>query len=291
MKTDISVALAAYNGENYIEKQIFSIINQSYPVKEIIIVDDNSNDNTYNLLKKLQLQFQIIYIIRNPINLGPVESFKLAIENCKSNFVLLSDQDDIWYYNKVEICINRISYFSNTNKPLIVCSDLELIDVFDNKLNNSFWQLHNFSVNNFTLKKSLSFNQITGCTIMMNKYMKEEIKNMPVNILMHDHWIYLIALCFGHVDYIDIPLVKYRSHINTVTSKNKLVKKERLSRILNYSMRNKYLLENIEQATLFYKIYKDKLSSVNKKEILNFIKIKNKTFLYKKLYVFFNKYY
>lgn len=289
MLNKISVAIATYNGEKYIEKQLNSIINQSLLVDEIIIVDDNSNDHTTDIIKSFKAKNNKIKLIKNTINLGHIPSFKLAIQSCKYDFVLLCDQDDIWNFEKVEISYKEIIKFSDTNKPIIIFSDLLVIDNFDRIIFKSFWDYHNFKISDLTFKKALFFNVVTGCTIMMNKFMKDQILLMPENILMHDHWIYMIALSLGNFFYIDKPLVKYRSHNNTVTTKNRISMLQKISNILNSNYRKNYLIENINQAILFKKIYQDQLNEKNINELNYFINIKNKPFFQKKLYVFFNK--
>ena len=290
MICNVSVAMATFNGEKYIKNQIFSILNQSHKVDEIIIVDDSSTDNTIKIIKSIQCHFSNITLIENKLNIGPILSFKLAISNCKNDYVLLSDQDDIWYGEKVKINLAYISKIKNTNKPLIVFSDLCLIDDYDTIINKSFWNYHNFGARNLTFKNLLHYNCVTGCTIMMNKLMKEEILCMPENIMMHDHWIALIAFGFGDFMFIDTPLVKYRTHSNTVTNKFKTTFFKKILNILYKVERSQYLNKNIDQAKLFYNIYKDKLSKENNDIILRFLKNKTKTFVAKKFFIYFNKY-
>ena len=91
----ISICLPAYNMENYIEKVVFSIINQSFQDFEIIIVNDNSNDNTESIIKKLVLKENRIKVINHPKNLGVYASRVDAILNSKGKYILLMDPDDM----------------------------------------------------------------------------------------------------------------------------------------------------------------------------------------------------
>ena len=65
---NISVAMATYNGEKYIRQQLESILNQSMIVDEIIVVDDNSNDRTIEIIEELNCPQ--IYIFKNVKNFG-----------------------------------------------------------------------------------------------------------------------------------------------------------------------------------------------------------------------------
>ena len=103
MDTDYSVAIASYNGEKYIEKQIKSILNQTIPPREIIIVDDCSSDGTINIINELSKKSNIHFrIILHEVNMGYRRSFFDAIYNTTCNIIFLSDQDDIWKSNKAE---------------------------------------------------------------------------------------------------------------------------------------------------------------------------------------------
>ncbi len=77
MKT-ISIALATYNGEKFIHKQIDSILSQSIDDFELIVCDDCSLDNTYSILEEYAQQDKRIKIYRNEHNLGFLKNFEKA---------------------------------------------------------------------------------------------------------------------------------------------------------------------------------------------------------------------
>ena len=90
----ISVCIATYNGEKFIQKQIKSILSQISLNDEVIVVDDLSSDNTVKIIESLNDKRIKIYL--NNKNQREVYSFNRAIELAKNNFIFLSDQDDIW---------------------------------------------------------------------------------------------------------------------------------------------------------------------------------------------------
>ena len=104
----ISVAMATFNGEPYIQEQLDSIYNQTRKVDEIIIVDDCSTDSTVRVIEQYILSHKDIDIklYKNEENLGYKKNFKKAISLCHGDYVFLSDQDDIWKVNKVEDMIS-----------------------------------------------------------------------------------------------------------------------------------------------------------------------------------------
>ena len=99
----ISVAIATYNGQEFIKEQLLSILNQTMPVDEIVICDDQSSDDTVRIIQELLCDK--IYLYQNEKNLGNKLNFKKAPSYCKGDYIFLCDQDDIWKPNKVQTMI------------------------------------------------------------------------------------------------------------------------------------------------------------------------------------------
>ena len=123
----ISVAMATFNGETYIQEQLDSIYTQTCKVDEIIIVDDCSTDSTVRVIEQYILSHKDIDIklYKNEENLGYKKNFKKAISLCHGDYVFLSDQDDIWKFNKVEDMISIMEKNSNIS---VLASSFEFID-------------------------------------------------------------------------------------------------------------------------------------------------------------------
>lgn len=100
----VSVAMATYNGEKYILEQLISLYNQTMPPDEVVIFDDNSTDNTVSLvcdfIKEHQLDHWSLAV--NKFNLGFIRNFYQAIDAATGDYIFLSDQDDVWYTDKIE---------------------------------------------------------------------------------------------------------------------------------------------------------------------------------------------
>lgn len=101
MKT-VSVVMATYNGEKYLREQLDSIINQTYPIHEIIIQDDCSIDGTIAIIEEYAREYSNIMFFVNDNNLGINQNFKTAVMRATGDFIALSDQDDIWFPDKIE---------------------------------------------------------------------------------------------------------------------------------------------------------------------------------------------
>src|SRR6476661_7636895 len=91
----VSVAMATYNGANYVAEQIDSILQQTHPFIEIVIVDDASKDDTVAIIEQYQSHYPCIRLYRNEKNIGVNKTFEKAISYCTGSYIALSDQDDI----------------------------------------------------------------------------------------------------------------------------------------------------------------------------------------------------
>lgn len=276
--SSISVALAVYNGEKFLPELLTSLESQTLKPGELIVVDDCSSDNSIKIIEKFVSSFPK-KIFRNEKNSGAVESFRKAVSLCSGEYIALCDQDDIWLPSKLLLAEEKIKKL-DANKPAVVFTDLTVINERGEIVAPSFWKLRSSNPKNFSLKNILFGNIITGCTTLFNKPMAEALSKMPANVMMHDHWLALIAYSFGTYGVICEPTVLFRSHTTNVTDKSNA------SFINNFiaSFKNEedYLGENIEQAIAFKEIYRDKLNAKDSKTLDAFISLKNKNFLRKR---------
>ena len=97
----VSVVMATYNGEPYLQEQLDSIVAQTYPVHELIIQDDGSSDRTVDIARSYELRYPFVHVFVNEQNLGFQENFRTAVMRATGDFVALSDQDDVWFPEKI----------------------------------------------------------------------------------------------------------------------------------------------------------------------------------------------
>ena len=200
----VSVAMATYNGADYLKEQISSILGQSYPNLEIIITDDASSDETLAILRDFEKSYQRIKIFRHRLNQGITATFENSIKNCSGEFIAISDQDDIWELNKIEVLMNAME-----NEDAI-CSDSELVDKSGQTLNKRISSLVNLK----SFYSGVPFLMgicLPGHTLMMQGDFAKYILPMPVEI-MYDRWISFCAAANNGIKYVHLPLVKYRQH-------------------------------------------------------------------------------
>jgi glycosyltransferase involved in cell wall biosynthesis len=211
----VQILLATYNGEKFLREQLDSIVNQEYKFWELLIHDDGSNDKTILILDEYQNKFpnKIRLLIDRKIFSSASKNFFHLMENRsrEANLYCLCDQDDIWHKSKLKFFVER--YNSKEDKePLLIHSDLSLIDDKGQLLKNSHNKLINNQKNFISKNTALYYNAVPGCALSINSALADKIYYNK-NMVMHDWWILLSAIYENSkILYIDFPLVKYRQH-------------------------------------------------------------------------------
>lgn len=216
----ISVCVATHNAEKYILEQLRSILIQLSEDDEVIISDDGSDDSTISLIKSLQdNRIHILKYKQNcdytkrklPSYYYATANFLNALAAANGDIIFLSDQDDKWRSDKVEITLSYLQEFD------IVCSNFSVINGEGKLIEMEFWERGHFSkMNLFQYLNCLPFR---GCCLAFNKKVLENAMPFPHNLFLHDSWIGLNAV-FSNYNYkfIDEPLLFYRRHGNNVSS-------------------------------------------------------------------------
>jgi len=206
----ISVALAYYNGEKYIEDQIASILPQLAAEDEVVISVDAANPASRKILKSLSESDERIRVIRGP-GKGVVRNFERAIRACVGDVIFLSDQDDVWADNKVERVIKEFE----DPEVMAVLHDARLMDgqgtFLDEKSMFSFRRTDTGAVHNIVR------NGYVGCCMAFRRKLVGIICPIPGEMYMHDFWIGMAAEMAGKVVLIKEPLLYYRRHGFNVT--------------------------------------------------------------------------
>lgn len=200
----ISIAIATYNGEKYLIKQLESIYSQTYKNIEVIVVDDCSADETVNVLMQYAKSHGLRYFV-NDKNLGFVKNFEKAISLCNGDFIALCDQDDVWRVDKLE------KLYNNIGPNLLIHSDAILIGESGNILSESYAKTAHKKFKSNTYEYFFS-NDVTGCTTLFKKELLTVALPFPRNMLAHDWWLAICASKKGSVKYLNEPLISYRQH-------------------------------------------------------------------------------
>jgi glycosyltransferase involved in cell wall biosynthesis len=284
----ISVAIATYNGEKYLEEQLDSILSQTLKPSEIIVCDDQSTDGTREILEKYQQKGLIKYFV-NDKRLGFIGNFKRAVSlTSPENYIALSDQDDIWLPSKIQAAAELLLKIEGSNRPAMVYSDLVLVDEDKNLLNKSFRNELGQGGYIHCLETLLFGSFVNGCTMLMNPNMRNYFSSIPEKgTLNHDTWMSLIAYTFGEVAVVPDSLILYRRHSNNATDVGNFHKLGRFSRlwaeVLRSFKKNDLFEDQISFVSEFYTTFQQDLNEEQKNLIQKFLKLKGKSYLEKKI--------
>lgn len=205
----ISVCVAAFNGEKYIEEQILSVLRNLDSQDEIIISDDGSSDRTRRIVDDLAEKDRRIRIIDGPRK-GLIKNFENAIVHSKGDIIFLCDQDDVWKDNKVKTVLD---IFRNTDCTLVM-HDACIVDSNLRILGCSFFEFKKCKKGYW---RNLIKNSYIGCCMAFKRSILDYAIPFPDNIPMHDQWIGLLSERVGKVEFCNEQLLLYRRHSNNAS--------------------------------------------------------------------------
>lgn len=216
----IDIALATYNGSPFLSEQLDSILNQTHTDISVLCSDDGSKDDTVLKVKNSAKLDNRIHVCNTKRVGGTVLNFEKALEFTQSEYIMLSDQDDVWFPHKIDNMLNFIIEKENelgSESPILCFSDLTLVNESLNVIADSFYKANKFDPLNNTREEFLLWRStVYGCSCIFNKACLRMALPFPENIPMHDHWLALIAAKHGAVFYYDQPTILYRQHANNV---------------------------------------------------------------------------
>lgn len=206
----ISVCLATYNGTRFIGVQLKSILTQLKEIDEVIIVDDSSTDDT--VYKITNIKDRRIKLFLNEKSIGAALTFSRALSYATGDLIFMSDQDDRWHEEKVNILC---SLFNSKSLDLIVHDANVEVD-------GIFAQDSLFSINNSSpgILKNIFKNTYTGCCMAFRRNILINILPISPNIgIYHDAWIGILAEYFGYkILFLNTPLIDFVRHDNNASS-------------------------------------------------------------------------
>ena len=186
----VSICMATYNGEPYLEAQLASILPQMRQADELIIVDDRSTDSTPQRLRSLR--DPRIRIFENEENQGVNRSFERAISLSTREYVLLADQDDEWIEGRADLLVSALE----GSGSLVVSSNTEFMDREGQPIVHSDVRLSGSDSNRFAKNILAIFwgsAPYYGCAMGFRREAKGLILPFPRFIESHDLWIALAS--------------------------------------------------------------------------------------------------
>ena len=263
----IDILLATYNSEAYLREQLDSLFEQTEQCWRLLIQDDGSTDETKKIIGIYQNMFpDKIVFYQNPKNLGGAK-YNLSDLLLKSNadYVMTCDHDDVWLPDKVKktlAAMQDLELQYGAGQPLLVHTDLKVVDGKLNVLADSMFFQQNLDAGRKSLGELLVQNNITGCTMMVNRPLLALLSStIPPDMIMHDWWCGLIAAAFGAIGFVNEPTILYRQHGNNeVGAKNVRSLGYNAKRAAKFENARRVLMETYLQAGNFAACYRDRLT-------------------------------
>lgn len=251
----VAVVVATYNGATYLRQQLESIVQQTYKPSQIIIVDDDSLDDTLQVANNFAAHHPEVMVVQNETRLGYIKNFEKGILLANASYVALSDQDDIWMPHKLETLL------ANIGDQMLAYSDSELIDANGQLLNQKMSSIKNQLAYHTPIMYAIGA-WAPGHAMLFKKELIDKAVPFPT-LVTHDFWLGFVATCYSKVVYVNEPLVHYRQHtqnaIGADTTKNKtgsftMAQKKQKARVRMELLFNKVKEAGHQHVEVFKKI-------------------------------------
>jgi glycosyltransferase involved in cell wall biosynthesis len=220
----VAVCLATFNGENFLREQIDSIITQLSPVDCLYISDDGSTDSTLSIIKSYG---QSVHLVNDLPQGGVVGNFEFLLKYALDTgyeFVVLSDQDDVWLKGRLDAIRKILLHydFVMTNGRVVdECLNDKGMDIFE------YVSFHDGFLNTFISTKYV------GCCMAFKKNILELALPFPKRILWHDWYLALVAQLFFRCTITKSETILFRRHINNLSNTGKKSNKKFIELLKN----------------------------------------------------------
>jgi glycosyltransferase involved in cell wall biosynthesis len=231
----VSIVLATYNGEKFLEKQLDSLFLQSYPNIEVVAVDDGSSDKTIEILQEYAVKYTNMKVVLNKENLGFIKNFDKGCALASGQFIAPCDQDDYWDPLKIEKLVKNIG-----SAPMIYCDSYicdENLNIKEKKISDKV-----NCINFFSCLQQCVYCRIYGHATLISKDVYKKATPFIVHI-PHDWWLCYISTLMGEIKFLNEPLVYYRQHssnaIGVVGEKRRQHQKQNKEKGAKLKIRNR----------------------------------------------------
>lgn len=212
----VQILLSTWNGERWLGELLASLERQSFADWELLVRDDGSQDQTNKLVLEWQRSHphQLTQFLTDGQHLGSTASFSRLVELSHAPYLMFCDQDDIWFPEKIEMSMAAIQLLEQAHgysRPLLVHTDMAVVDADKQLTSVSFWEARGFDVQQRKQAYLLN-NVVSGCACLFNRAAADMAFPVPVGAMQHDRWLALVCAWFGFIRPIAQPLMFYRQH-------------------------------------------------------------------------------
>lgn len=205
----VSVVLCTFNGARFLEEQVESILQQTYPIAELIISDDASTDATPDIIERMALQDSRIRFIRLEKNIGFSANFQQAMLLAKAELIATADQDDVWHREKLARLVGAFA----SDASLIYCDSVK----FSQKIPiDPRPSLKNKKIEGSDPRRISVYNTVSGHAMLIRKNLLAMAFPLPAGVY-YDWWLAVVAMANDRIQFLPEILVYRRVHDQNVT--------------------------------------------------------------------------
>lgn len=224
----VSIVIPVHNGEKYIKESIDSCINQMYENVEVIVVDDESTDNTLNILKEYGGKIKVISV-KKQTGLGNV--INIGIREAKGKYIARLDADDVMYPTRLE---KQIQYLESNPKCVAVGGQIDVIDE-----NGDIKNHREYAIEDKDIRKNMFlFSPFAHPSVTIRKSNLENIGLYPENMWkVEDVKLFFLLSKEGKFHNISDTVIKYRMTFNTQSQSNMVEHFKRTNEIREWAIK------------------------------------------------------
>lgn len=206
-----SVAMAVYNGERYIHEQVDSILERMGPNDELVISYDKSTDATRRIIDEYAKNDCRVRVVENHTP-GVQNNFTNAVMNCRGGYIFLSDQDDLWIGDKIEVVLEA---FRNTGADLVVHNGYMADGQLQPLPGTMFDRYGRY---NSPIRNIIKCN-FWGCCMAFRSHVRDWVCPFPNECKVgHDLWLGVQVGFRGKIARVEECLMMHRLHGDNVTA-------------------------------------------------------------------------
>lgn len=258
MESLVSVIIPTYNRANFIIDSIESVLAQTYSNFEIIVVDDNSSDNTAEVIAPYLYKYNFISYVKHDTNRGGSAARNTGAKMCKGEYIAFLDSDDKWHESKLEKIIHT---FKQDSQIGLVYSDFYAVNANTKEVN------YNYCLNPKDSYFSILCENFIGTTslIVLKKEVFDSVGGFKEGLPSCQDWeFYINVLKKFKIKKVEDALVYYLVHENSISGNLERVIAGHIyiyEKVMNLSLANnkKKRIESIQFTTIarLYRNFRD----------------------------------
>jgi len=261
----VDIVMSVFNGEEFLQEQLDSIGKQTFSDWKLIVRNNGSRDRTASILQLFSKAYPGKVEI---IEAGVTEpfiplSFGDALSRSTAPYVMYADGDDVWMADKIEVTLTAMRGLQTTHGPrvpLLVHTDLVLVDRSLNKLSNSMWKSQALNPDRKRLNQVIMHSNACGNTFLFNAELRELVLPIPKGCIMHDYWTTTIAAAFGYIEPVSKATILYRQHERNTCGGTALNISNIIRKASQVSLLRARLNEKYQFAQLFLNRFRSRLN-------------------------------